>query len=85
MIVLYLNKTMNLILPTTQFLTTVYLEKAEAYNYLSKYDTALILIKKAYQLDSLNSTVVFRMAYQYDSWMMDQEQAIFYYKKYLKI
>jgi len=81
----YLNKTMTMIMPTNQFLTSLYLEMAEACNYLSKFDTALVLIKKAYQLDSLNSTVVFRIAYQYDSWMMDQEQAIFYYDKYLKI
>ncbi len=82
---LYLNKTMNLIMPTTQFLTTVYLEKAEAYNHLSKYDTALLMIKKAYEVDSTNSTVIFRMAYQYDSWMNDQKQAIVYYEKYLKM
>ncbi len=81
----YLNKTLELIMPGKQFLTTVYLEQAEAYNHLYKYDTALILIKKAYNIDSSNTTIVFRMAYQYDSWILDKKQAVFYYNKYLKL
>lgn len=79
----YLRKAVALENHSLQFLSIVYSEMAEAYNYHRQSDTALIMLQRAYEINPEKKSILFRMGYQYDYWLKDQENALNYYQLYL--
>ncbi len=82
--ILYLSKTMQMVMPSENFLTNIYIELSEAYNSCRRSDTALIILEKGASIFPQNKRFLFRIAYQYDQMLNDSEKAIPYYEAYLK-
>ncbi|MCX6241396.1 MAG: tetratricopeptide repeat protein [Bacteroidetes bacterium] len=81
----YLQKTMKIIMPSEQFLLTLYAELAGAYNLSSKPDTALEILLKAHNTDQKDPAVVFKIAYQYDYYLHKPLMALPWYEAFMKM
>jgi tetratricopeptide (TPR) repeat protein len=82
--VVYLEKTLRLLLPDPQFLKTVNTELAGAYTANGKADTGLIILKSAYKANPDYATLAFDIAYQYDYYLGKPFLALPYYDEFLK-
>jgi len=80
----YLEKTLKMLMPDSQFLNTLYMELAGAYTANGQTDTALAILKKAYGDYPDNYTLAFKIAYQYDYYLRKPFQALPYYNEFLK-
>ncbi|MCX6281410.1 MAG: hypothetical protein NTU51_05560 [Bacteroidetes bacterium] len=81
----YLQKTMRIIMPSEQFLLTLYAELAGAYNLNSKPDTALEILLKAHNTDEKDPAIVFKIAYQYDYCLHKPSRALPWYEAFMKM
>ena len=81
----YLQKTMKLIMPSDQFLLTLYAELAGAYNSTAMPDTALNLLLKAHNTAPQDPSIVFKIAYQYDYYLRKPAKALPFYEEFMKI
>jgi tetratricopeptide (TPR) repeat protein len=82
--ILYLNKTLQLVMPSEAFLTNIYVELAEAYNNKSDYNKALEVLEKIHSTYPDNKRTWFRIAYQYDYYLRDRDKALENYELYMK-
>jgi lipopolysaccharide biosynthesis regulator YciM len=82
--VVYLEKTLQLLLPEPQFLKTVNTELAGAYTANGQADTALIILISAYKANPDQATLAFNIAYQYDYYLRKPFKALPYYNEFLK-
>ena len=82
--VIYLEKTMKMIMPDPKFLNTLYLELAGAYNENGQADTALTILKSAYGANPDYPALAFKIAYQYDYYLRKPFKALPYYNEFLK-
>ena len=82
--VLYLKKTMKMLMPDPKFLNTLYIELAGAYTANRQIDTALTILKEAYGASPNNATLAFNIAYQLDYYLRKPFQALSYYNEFLK-
>jgi len=80
----YLNKTLTLIMPSDQFLSTLYVELSSAYTASGFPDTALIILIKAYDAFPGNKKLLFKIAYQYDYYLRQPEKALLYYRDFIR-
>ena len=80
----YLNKTLGLIMPSDKFLSSLYLELAGAYNISNQSDTALAILMQARELQPQNDLFLFRIAYQYDFFMNKPKEALAWYRQFLQ-
>ena len=83
--IVYLEKTLNLLMPDPKFLNTLYIELAGAYSEYGQADTALVILKSAYEDNPTNATLAFKIAYQYDYYLRKPSMALPYYKEFLRI
>jgi tetratricopeptide (TPR) repeat protein len=83
--IIFLKKTLDLIMPSNSFLAMIYSELGEAYDSKNETDTALTFIYKAYQTDTANLNLLFKLAYQYDYFFDDRDKALEYYKEYVRL
>jgi len=81
---IYLNKTLTLLMPSDQFLSTLYIELASAYTMANQTDTAVGILKKAYETSPGNKKLLFKIAYQYDYYLLQPQKALPYYKDFLR-
>ena len=81
--VFYLQKALELEKPTTDFLSSVYAELAAAYTQNQQPDTAIGLLLKANSISPGKKSTLFRIAYQYDKYLVDKQKALQYYRAYL--
>jgi tetratricopeptide (TPR) repeat protein len=81
--VIYLQKTMKMIMPEPKFLNTLCVELAGAYSENGQADTALIILKSAYEDNPENATLAFKIAYQYDYYLRKPSDALPYYNEFL--
>lgn len=79
-----LNKTLKLLLPSDDFLATLYTELASVYNQMDRSDTALSLLFKARDTSPANPALSFKIAYQYDYYLQAPDHALPWYQDYLK-
>lgn len=79
-----LNKTLESLTPLTAFVSTVYVQLAEAYNIFNDADTALWFLIKASEQNPSDVKLLFRIGYHYDLHMKNEELALVYYEKFLK-
>lgn len=82
---LYLRKTMDLVMPGGPFLKSLYTELAGAYNLNQRSDTALVILQKAHAADPDDPAIVFKLAYQYDYYMRKPLTALTYYREFMKM
>jgi tetratricopeptide (TPR) repeat protein len=82
--VIYLQKTLKLLLPDPQFLTSLYIELAGAYTSNGQPDTALTILKSAYESNPKSATLAFHIAYQYDYHLRKPFQALHFYNEFLE-
>lgn len=82
--VMYLQKSIDLLMPSKSFLSTIYIELAEAHNVLNNPDTGLQMLFKAMDVNPENKATLFRIAYQYDFRIDDKAKATEYYDLFLK-
>ena len=82
--IIYLEKTLKLLLPDPQFLNTLYVELAGAYSENGQADTALTILKSAYEENPTNATLAFKIAYQYDYYLREPDNALVYYEEFLR-
>ncbi len=80
----YLNRTFRLLMPTPQFLSTLYVELAAANTATGHADTAIILLQKALESKPENNTLRFKIAYQYDFYLRKPYEALPWYREFLK-
>ncbi|NCA75176.1 MAG: tetratricopeptide repeat protein [Alphaproteobacteria bacterium] len=78
-----LNKTLKLLLPSDDFLATLYAELASVYNQMDRSDTALSLLFKARDTSPANPALSFKIAYQYDYYLQAPDHALPWYQDYL--
>ena len=78
----YLNRTLRLLMPPGRFLSALYTELAGAWNAKQRYDTALAILKKARDNDPANELLLFQIAYQYDFFLSQPGEAFAWYKEY---
>ncbi len=81
---IFLRKTLEILMPSDQFLTTLYIELAAAYNMNGRADTALILLLSAYEESPENNNLAFKIAYQYDYFLRKPQAALPYYKLFIQ-
>jgi len=81
----YLQKTMKLVMPSNQFLLSLYAELAGAFNSTAKPDTALDILLKAHSTDPKDPAIVFKIAYQYDYYLRKPAKALPYYEEFMKM
>jgi len=80
-----LDRTVRLLMPSDQFLSTLLTEQAAAYSSNGEADTALAILLRAKELLPSNFILDFKIAYQYDYYLRDPWTALGYYKSYLEI
>ncbi|MFZ4562175.1 MAG: tetratricopeptide repeat protein [Bacteroidales bacterium] len=80
----YLKRTLRLLMPPGQFLSTLYAELAGAYTDSGEADTAVVLLRKALELNPGNNTLRFKIAYQYDYHLRKPNEGLPYYREFLK-
>ncbi|MCX6276648.1 MAG: hypothetical protein NT004_00955 [Bacteroidetes bacterium] len=80
----YLNRTMRLLMPSGQFLSTLYMELAAANTSTGHSDTAIVLLTKALEANPGNNTIRFKIAYQYDYYLRELQKALSWYQEFLK-
>jgi lipopolysaccharide biosynthesis regulator YciM len=80
----YLNRTLRLLMPPAPFLSTLYTELASAYTNHRQPDTAIALLQKALDANSRNNTLRFKIAYQYDYYLRQPDKALPHYREYLR-
>jgi tetratricopeptide (TPR) repeat protein len=80
----YLSRTMRLLMPPGKFLSSLYVEIASAYTSLSRTDTALFLLKKALEADPGTNITRFKIAYQYDYYLHKPFDALPWYREFMK-
>ncbi len=81
---IFLRRTLSLLMPSDQFLSTLYIELAAVYNMSGRTDTALILLKRAYEGSPQNNTLAFKIAYQYDYHLRNPKEALPYYQIFIR-
>ena len=81
----YLNKTLRLLMPSDQFLSSLYNELAGVYNELGRSDTALAILLRAREDSPGNVQYLFRIAYQYDYYLNQPTEALSYYREFLQM
>jgi tetratricopeptide (TPR) repeat protein len=82
--IVYLKKTLKLLIPDQKFLNTLYIELAGAYSDNGQADTALTILKSAYEANPDYPTLAFKIAYQYDYYLRKPFDALPYYNEFLK-
>jgi tetratricopeptide (TPR) repeat protein len=80
----YLERTMHLLMPSKQFLSTLYSELADANTATMHLDTALILLQKALEANPSNNSIRFKIAYQYDYYLRKPFAGLPWYREFLK-
>ena len=80
----YLGRTLRLLLPSGKFLSTLYSELADANTSKGNADTAVVLLKKALEANPENNTLRFKIAYQYDFHLRMPHEGLPYYREFLK-
>lgn len=80
----YLQRTLRLLMPSGQFLSTLYVELAAAYTGIAHPDTAIVLLQKALETNPNNNILRFKIAYQYDYYLRKPYNALPYYREFLK-
>jgi tetratricopeptide (TPR) repeat protein len=79
----YLNKTIELVTPTPDFLSQVYQDLATANTGYYKYNDALDAYLTAYELTPNDTLLIFKIARHYDNWLKDKKTALIYYQKFM--
>ena len=80
----YLERTLSLLMPSAKFLSSIYSELANAYTVTGNADTAVLFLNKALEKNPDNNTLRFKLAYQYDYYLHKPFQALPWYKEFLK-
>jgi tetratricopeptide (TPR) repeat protein len=80
----YLERTLRLLTPPGQFLSTLYVELASAYTGSGMPDTAIVILQKALASNPGNNNLRFKIAYQYDFYLRKPYDALPYYREFLK-
>ncbi|MCX6246793.1 MAG: tetratricopeptide repeat protein [Bacteroidetes bacterium] len=80
----YFQRTLGLLMPSGQFLSTLYAELGGAYTLTSHPDTALFLLRKAFDINPHSNILRFKIAYQYDYYLHKPLEALPYYREFLK-
>ncbi len=82
--IVYLNKTLGLMMPPEQFLTNIYVELAEAYNNKDREEDALKILEKIHAIYPENKRLFFRLGYQHDYYFHNVDQSLEYYELFVK-
>lgn len=80
----YLNRTLRLLMPSPQFLSTLYSELADANTSTGQADTAVIYLLKALESNPANNTLRFKIAYQYDYHLRKPYVALPWYREFMR-
>jgi len=80
----YLSKTIELATPSPEFLSRVYQDLAAANTGFYKYEEALAAYLKAYELNSNDTLLIFKIASHYDNWIKDKNKALQYFQIFLE-
>lgn len=80
---IYLNKALSRLKASETFSSKIYIEIASIFNEMEKQDTALTLLVKAFERSPTSPDILFRIAYQYDTYLNDPTSSIKYYQRYL--
>jgi tetratricopeptide (TPR) repeat protein len=80
----YLFRTMRILMPPPKFQSAIYAEIASAYNGTGKADTAVYFFQNALRTDPDNNNLLFKIAYQYDYFLRKPQEAIPWYRKFIK-
>ena len=79
----YLNKTIDLLTPSPEYMSHVYQDLAIANTGYSKFNDALDAYLAAYELTPNDTLLIFKIASHYDNRRNDKETALFYYQKFM--
>jgi tetratricopeptide (TPR) repeat protein len=80
----YLNRTLKLLMPPGKFLSTLYMELADANTSTGHPDTSIVLLQKALEADPENNTLRFKIAYQFDYHLRKPYEGLPWYREFLK-
>ncbi len=80
----YLGRALRMILPSEQYLLTLYADLSLAFNSNDRADTALQVLIKAHAFAPGNPGILFKLAYQYDYYMHKPMTALPLYKQFLR-
>ncbi len=80
----YLTRTLRLLMPSGQFLSTLYSELADASTSKGMVDTAVGYLKKAFEVNPENNRLRFKLAYQIDYYLRKPYEALPWYRAFLK-
>lgn len=80
----YLTRTLKLLMPPGKFLSTLYMELADVNTSTGRSDTAIVFLLKALEANPENNTIRFKIAYQYDFHLRRPYDGLPYYREFLK-
>ena len=81
---IYLKRTLDILTPSGQFLSSIYSELANAYTIKGMADTSILFLNKAFEKNPNNNTLRFKIAYQYDYYLHKPYEALPWYREFLK-
>lgn len=81
----YINKAITLLNPSPDYMASVYQNLAQSYNGFYKYQEALGALLKAYELNSKDTLILYKIGVQYDRWLNNKRMALKYYSEFIKI
>lgn len=79
----YLQRALRILMPSGQFLASLYAEMALAYSG-TRPDTGLVLLKKAFEINPESNIIRFKIAYQYDYYLHKPDKAVPWYREYVR-
>jgi tetratricopeptide (TPR) repeat protein len=79
----YFNKAIELQLPNPKEIKKVYIQLAELYKVLHRFDEALACYQQAVEYDPSDNTIYYKIGQMYDRNLNQKKIAIEYYEKYL--
>lgn len=80
----YLNKTLALTIPSSEFVSRIYQDLAAAQTGIYKHTDALDCYLKALKLTPDDTLLLFKIASQYDKFLQDKPMAIKYYQSFMQ-
>ena len=78
-----LRKTLDLLMPSDQFLATLYMELANSYLSVGNADTAMKILLKAHESFPGNTDILFKIAYHTDYDLRDPAKALPWYQEFM--
>ncbi len=79
----FINKAIELLNPSPEYMSGVYQNLAKAYNDYFEYQLCLNSLFKAREYNPKDTILLYKIGLQYDNWLKQKDTALVYYKYFM--